>query len=224
MTSVLIVDDQALVRVGLRKILEAEPDASVVGEAGDGEDAVSVARRLEPDVVLMDIRMPVLDGIEATRRIVRERPETRVLILTTFGLDNYVYEALRAGASGFMLKDAPPEEIAAAVRIVASGESLLAPAITRAVIEEFARQSPASPPAPSPELDQLTPREQEVLDLLARGLSNPEICRRLVISEATAKTHVARILQKLDLRDRVQAVIYAYETGLVAPGSSGTGR
>jgi DNA-binding NarL/FixJ family response regulator len=219
MTSVLIADDQALVRVGLRKILEAEPETTVVGEAGDGEDAVTEARRLRPDVVLMDIRMPVLDGIEATRRIVRERAATRVLMLTTFGLDNYVYDALRAGASGFMLKDAPPEEIAAAVRIVASGEALLAPAITRAVIEEFAKQSPAPPSTPPRAVEELTPREREVLDLLARGLSNPEICERLVISEATAKTHVAHILQKLDLRDRVQAVIYAYETGLVAPGS-----
>ena len=219
MTNVLIADDQALVRVGLRKILEAEPETTVVGEAGDGEDAVTEARRLRPDVVLMDIRMPVLDGIEATRRIVRERAATRVLMLTTFGLDNYVYDALRAGASGFMLKDAPPEEIAAAVRIVASGEALLAPAITRAVIEEFAKQSPAPPSTPPRAVEELTPREREVLDLLARGLSNPEICERLVISEATAKTHVAHILQKLDLRDRVQAVIYAYETGLVAPGS-----
>ena len=220
MTTVLLADDQALVRVGLRKILEAEPETEVVGEAGDGEDAVEAARRMRPDVVLMDIRMPVLDGIEATRRIVRERPATRVLVLTTFGLDTYVYDALRAGASGFMLKDAPPEEIAAAVRIVASGEALLAPAVTRAVIEEFARREPPAAPAALPALDELTPREREVLDLLARGLSNPEICERLVISEATAKTHVARILQKLDLRDRVQAVIYAYESGLVAPGSA----
>jgi DNA-binding NarL/FixJ family response regulator len=221
MTSVLIADDQALVRVGLRKILEAEPETTVVGEAGDGEDAVAEARRLRPDVVLMDIRMPVLDGIEATRRIVSAVPGTRVLMLTTFGLDTYVYDALRAGASGFMLKDAPPEEIAAAVRIVASGEALLAPAVTRAVIEEFALHAPATAPDPPLAVTELTPREQEVLDLLVRGLSNPEICERLVISEATAKTHVARILQKLDLRDRVQAVIYAYETGLVAPGSAG---
>ena len=220
MTRVLIADDQALIRVGVRKILDAEAEITVVAEAADGDDAVAETRRLRPDVVLMDIRMPVLDGIEATRRIVRDLPATRVLILTTFGLDNYVYDALRAGASGFMLKDAPPEEIAAAVRIVASGEALLAPAITRSVIEEFARHAPAPPPIPSPALEELTPREQEVLDLLARGLSNPEICERLVISEATAKTHVARILQKLDLRDRVQAVIYAYETGLVAPGSA----
>jgi len=222
MTSILIADDQALVRVGLRKILEAEPETSVVGEAGDGEDAIAAAQRLRPDLVLMDIRMPVLDGIEATRRIVAAQAGTRVLVLTTFGLDGYVFDALRAGASGFMLKDAPPEEIAAAVRIVASGEALLAPAVTRSVIEEFARQRPAAAPAPPPAVAELTPREREVLALLARGLSNPEICERLVISEATAKTHVARILQKLDLRDRVQAVIYAYETGLVAPGLSPT--
>jgi DNA-binding NarL/FixJ family response regulator len=219
MTSVLIADDQALVRVGLRKILEAEPDTSVVGEAADGEEAVAAARRLRPSVVLMDIRMPVLDGIEATRRIAAAQPSTHVLILTTFGLDGYVYDALRAGASGFMLKDAPPEEIAAGVRIVAGGEALLAPSVTRAVIEEFARQRP--PPAETPTtLGELTRREREVLDLLARGLSNPEICERLVISEATTKTHVARILQKLDLRDRVQAVIYAYESGIVQPGSA----
>ena len=221
MTTVLIADDQALVRVGLRKILETERETTVVGEAGDGEDAVAAAGRLRPDVVLMDIRMPVLDGIEATRRIVRADPATRVLILTTFGLDTYVYEALRAGASGFMLKDAPPEEIAAAVQIVASGEALLAPTVTRMVIEEFARRAPAAAPVLPPAVAELTPREREVLDLLARGLSNPEICVRLVISEATAKTHVAHILQKLGLRDRVQAVIYAYESGLVAPGSAG---
>ncbi|MFL5962435.1 MAG: response regulator [Gaiellaceae bacterium] len=218
MTNVLIVDDQALVRVGLRKILESEPETSVVGEAADGEDAVAQAQRLRPDVVLMDIRMPVLDGIEATRRIVRAQPDTRVLILTTFGLDGYVYDALRAGASGFMLKDAPPEEIVAAVRIVASGDALLAPAVTRAVVEEFVRQRPAAPPPPPRAVEELTPREREVLDLLVRGLSNPEICARLVISEATAKTHVARILQKLGLRDRVQVVIYAYESGLRGAG------
>ena len=222
MTTVLIADDQALVRVGLRKILESEPEMTVVGEAPDGEDAVASARRLRPEVVLMDIRMPVLDGIEATRRIVSDQPSTRVLILTTFGLDGYVFDALRAGASGFMLKDAPPEEILAAVRIVASGEALLAPAVTRAVVEEFTRQrpAPADPGSLPAAVDELTPRELEVLHLLARGLSNPEICDRLVISEATAKTHVARILQKLGLRDRVQAVIYAYESGLVAPGSA----
>jgi DNA-binding NarL/FixJ family response regulator len=218
MTSVLIADDQALVRVGLRKILENDPRASVAGEAIDGEDAVQAARRLSPDVVLMDIRMPVLDGIEATRRIVRTRPETRVLILTTFGLDSYVYDAIRAGASGFMLKDARPEEIAAAVQIIANGDALLAPSVTRAVIEEFARTpGPTPAPSPPPAIVELTPREREVFDLLARGLSNSEICALLVISEATAKTHVARILQKLGLRDRIQAVIYAYENHLVPP-------
>jgi DNA-binding NarL/FixJ family response regulator len=163
--------------------------------------------------------MPILDGIEATRRITRAQPSTRVLILTTFGLDEYVYQALHAGASGFMLKDAPPEEIAAAVRIVAAGEALLAPAVTRSVIEEFARREPQPAPTRPPAIAQLTPREREVLELLARGRSNAEICSELVISEATAKTHVARILQKLDLRDRVQAVIYAYESGLIAPGT-----
>ncbi len=218
MTAVLVADDQALVRVGLRKILDFEPDLEVVGEALDGEDAVRQSRRLTPDVVLMDIRMPVLDGIEATRRITAAQAATRVLILTTFGLDEYVYAALRAGASGFMLKDAPPEEIVGAVRIVARGEALLAPAVTRSVIEEFTR-TPATPPRRTPRtLDDLTPREREVLDLLLQGLSNPEICARLFISDATAKTHVARILQKLDVRDRVQAVIWAYEHGLVTPG------
>jgi DNA-binding NarL/FixJ family response regulator len=217
MTTVMIADDQALVRVGLRKILEAEPDITVVGEACDGADAQREARRSQPDVILMDIRMPVLDGIEATRRIITDNPAARVLILTTFGLDGYVYESLRAGASGFMLKDAPPEEIAAAVRIVASGDALLAPTITRTVVEQFIQQRPA--PLPPAAVDQLTAREREVLALLARGLSNPEICNELVISEATTKTHVARILQKLELRDRVQAVIYAYETGIIQPGA-----
>jgi DNA-binding NarL/FixJ family response regulator len=218
MTSVVIADDQALVRVGLRKILESEPALDVVGEASDGDEAVALVRHLHPDVVLMDIRMPVLDGIEATKRIVQTQPEARVLILTTFGLDGYVFESLRAGASGFMLKDAPPEELVAAVHIVANGEALLAPAITRAVIEEFARRPPPTQPAPPLAVAELTAREREVLDLLTRGLSNPEICQRLVISEATAKTHVAHILQKLGLRDRIQAVIYAYESGLVTPG------
>ncbi|HET6849629.1 MAG TPA: response regulator transcription factor [Gaiellales bacterium] len=222
MTSLLLVDDQSLVRVGLRKILEAEDDMAVLGEAEDGEQAVAEASRLRPDVVLMDVRMPVLDGIEATRRIVRATPGARVMILTTFGLDGYVYDALRAGASGFMLKDAPPEEIVAAVRVVASGDALLAPAITRAVIEEFARAPQPVAPEPPAAVAELTAREQEVLALMVRGMSNPEICERLVISEATAKTHVAHILRKLGLRDRVQAVIYAYESGLVAPGSIGS--
>jgi DNA-binding NarL/FixJ family response regulator len=221
MIRVVIADDQGLVRVGLRKVLEVEPDTEVVGEAADGQTAVAAAERLGPDVILMDIRMPGLDGIEATRRIVRAHPEVRVLMLTTFGLDSYVYASLRAGASGFMLKDAPPEEIAAAVRIVASGEALLAPAVTRSVIEEFARQPAPAPDQPPTAVASLTPREREVLDLLIEGLSNPEICERLVITDATAKTHVARILQKLGVRDRVQVVIYAYESGLVRPGAPG---
>ena len=218
MTTVLMADDQALVRVGLRKILEAEADMTVVGEASDGQEAVAEARRLRPDVVLMDIRMPVLDGIEATRRIVADHGAAKVLVLTTFGLDSYVFEALRAGASGFMLKDAPPEEIAAAVRVVAGGDALLAPTVTRAVVQQFIARPQA--PAPPAALSALTAREREVLELLARGLSNQEVCERLVISEATTKTHVARILQKLGLRDRVQAVIYAYESGIVEPGSA----
>jgi DNA-binding NarL/FixJ family response regulator len=221
MIRVVIVDDQGLVRVGLRKVLEVEPDTEVVGEAANGVQAVAAAARLRPDVMMMDIRMPSLDGIEATRRIVRSHPGIRVLMLTTFGLDNYVYESLRAGASGFMLKDASPEEIAGAVRIVASGEALLAPSVTRSVIEEFARHPSPAPGHPPAAVGSLTRREREVLDLLIEGLSNPEICDRLVITDATAKTHVARILQKLGVRDRVQVVIYAYESGLVTPGSAG---
>jgi DNA-binding NarL/FixJ family response regulator len=224
MIKVVIADDQGLIRVGLRKVLEIEPDTTVVGEAADGEQAVELATRLQPDVVLMDIRMPLLDGIEATRRLVRTHPSIRVLMLTTFGLDNYVFESLRAGASGFMLKDAPPEDIAAAVRIVANGDALLAPSITRSVIEQFARQPAPPPPHPPVPVAALTPRERDVLDLLVAGLSNPQICDRLFISDATAKTHVARILQKLGVRDRVQVVIYAYETGLVRPGSQGEDR
>ena len=220
----LIADDQALVRAGFAMILGAQPDLAVVGEAADGAEAIRAARELGPDVVLMDIRMPSVDGIEATRRLVRTDPSIRVLMLTTFGLDNYVFESLRAGASGFMLKDAPPEDIAAAVRIVANGDALLAPSITRSVIEQFARQPAPTPPQPPVAVAALTPREREVLDLLVAGLSNPQICDRLFISDATAKTHVARILQKLDLRDRVQVVIYAYETGLVRPGAQGQDR
>jgi DNA-binding NarL/FixJ family response regulator len=219
MSRILIADDQPLVRVGLRKIFEAEPDLEVVAEAADGEEAVAETRLHRPDVVLMDIRMPALDGIEATRRIAAAQPAARVLVLTTFGLDTYVFDALRAGASGFMLKDAPPEELVAAVRLVARGEALLAPAVTRSVIEEFAKRPVARVAEPSPALAELTAREREVLELLARGRSNPEICAELVISEATAKTHVARILQKLGLRDRVQAVIYAYENGVVTPAA-----
>jgi len=218
MTRLLIADDQELVRVGLRKIFDSEPGLEVVGESAEGQDAVDAALLLRPDVVVMDIRMPVLDGIEATRRIVRAQAGARILILTTFGLDTYVFDALRAGASGFMLKDAPPEELVAAVRIVANGDALLAPEITRPVIEEFARR-PADMPTISSSLASLTPREREVLELLARGQSNAEICAALVVSEATTKTHVAHILQKLDLRDRIQAVIYAYENGVVGPGA-----
>jgi DNA-binding NarL/FixJ family response regulator len=218
MTRLLIADDQELVRVGLRKIFDSEPGLEVVGESAEGQDAVDAALLLRPDVVVMDIRMPVLDGIEATRRIVRAQAGARILILTTFGLDTYVFDALRAGASGFMLKDAPPEELVAAVRIVANGDALLAPEITRPVIEEFARR-PADMPTISSSLASLTPREREVLELLARGQSNAEICAALVVSEATTKTHVAHILQKLDLRDRIQAVIYAYENGIVGPGA-----
>jgi DNA-binding NarL/FixJ family response regulator len=220
-TRVLIADDQALVRAGFRKLLESTPDIEVVGEAGDGEEAVDKARRLLPTVVLMDIRMPRLDGIEATRRLTSDGDSTRVLILTTFGLDDYVYDALRAGASGFMLKDAPPEELLAAIEVVARGDALIAPAVTRAVIEEFSRRSP-SPKPPAPMLDDLTARELEVLELLAQGLSNGEIAERLVVSGGTVKTHVAHVLAKLGLRDRVQAVILAYESGLVTPGGAAT--
>src|SRR5690349_5513612 len=215
---VLIADDQALVRAGFRKLLESAPGVEVVGEAADGREAVDLALRLRPSLVLMDIRMPRLDGIEATRRLTGSDGDAiRVLILTTFGLDDYVYEALRAGASGFMLKDAPPEELLAAIEVVARGDALIAPAVTRSVIAEFVRRSP-SPSPPAPELDGLTDREREVLELLARGLSNAEIAERLVVSAGTVKTHVAHVLGKLGLRDRVQAVILAYETGLIAPG------
>jgi DNA-binding NarL/FixJ family response regulator len=214
---VLVVDDQPLARAGLRMILEEEPDLSVVGEAADGEQAIPAVRRLRPDVTVMDVRMPVLDGISAMRRILEAGDcPSRFLMLTTFGLDEYVFEALRAGASGFLLKDAPPEQLVDAVRQVAAGAGLLAPEVTRRVIEEFARRP--EPPRPAPELATLTARETEVLVLLARGLSNAEIARDLVVSEATVKTHVARILMKLRLRDRVQAVVLAYESGIVTPG------
>ncbi len=221
MIRVVVADDQALVRAGFRKILEADPEVEVVAEAADGLEAVEAIRRLTPEIVLMDIRMPNLDGLEATRRVLdRVDATTRVLILTTFGLNEYVYQALRAGASGFLLKDAPPEELLAAVHVVARGDALLDPAITRAVIEEFARR-PSARPELAAKLDELTPREGEVLELLARGLSNAEIAERLVVTGGTAKTHVANVLMKLGLRDRVQAVIYAYESGLVEPGTTG---
>jgi len=223
---VLIVDDQALVRAGFRMILESEPDIEIVGEAADGAEAVDVARELTPDVVLMDIRMPNLDGLEATRRLLAESVNgavaPRVLMLTTFDLDEYVYEALRAGASGFMLKDTPPEQLVDAIHVVARGEALLSPTITKRVIEEFIRRPPSTIPLERPaKLDDLTARELEVLGFMARGLSNAEIAKDLFVSETTVKTHVARVLMKLGLRDRVQAVVFAYETGLVQPGSSG---
>jgi DNA-binding NarL/FixJ family response regulator len=217
-TSLVIADDQGMVRAGFRSLLAAEPDLEVVGEAANGEEAVEVVTRLAPDVTLMDIRMPVLDGIAATRRLVEDGVPTRVLVLTTFDLDEYVFEALRAGASGFLLKDAPAEELAAAIRVVASGESLLAPGVTRRVIDAFVRRpAPAAPPRGAL-LGQLTPRELEVLGLLARGLSNADIARRLFVSEGTTKTHVSNVLTKLGLRDRVQAVIFAYENGVVVAG------
>jgi DNA-binding NarL/FixJ family response regulator len=217
---VLLADDQALVRAGLRKIVDTEADMTVVAEAGDGLEAVDAARASRPDVAVVDIRMPRLDGIEATRRIVAALgADVRVLMLTTFGLDEYVFEALRAGASGFMLKDAPAEELLDAIRVVAGGAALLAPAVTQAVIEEFARRSPGDRDLP-PRAEELTDREREVLVLLTRGRSNAEIAADLVVSEATVKTHVAHVLMKLGVRDRVQAVIYAYETGLVSPGAS----
>ena len=218
---ILIADDQALVRAGFRMILEAEEDLEVVGEATDGAEAVDLARRLRPEVVLMDIRMPNLDGLEATRQITVNggEPPARVLMLTTFDLNEYVYEALRAGASGFLLKDVPAEQLVAGIRVVAGGEALLAPSITRRLIEEFARTSPV-PTEPPKGLDELTARELEVLKLIARGLSNAEIAEELVVSDTTVKTHVARVLMKLGLRDRVQAVVLAYESGLARPGRS----
>lgn len=216
MIRVLVADDQALVRTGFRMIISAEPDLEVVGDAADGEAAVAAAIRERPDVILMDVRMPALDGIAATRRIVEQRRDARVLILTTYDLDEYVYDALRAGASGFLLKDAPPEDLVEAIRIVARGDALLAPRVTRRLIEEFARRVPPRPPAAA--LDTLTERERQVLRLIARGMSNAEIAAALVVGETTVKTHVARILDKLDVRDRVQAVVAAYESGLVTPG------
>jgi DNA-binding NarL/FixJ family response regulator len=213
-----IVDDQGMVRAGFRSLLAGETDFEVVGEAANGEDGVDLVTELVPDVTLMDIRMPVLDGISATRQIVASGVETKVLVLTTFDLDEYVFEALRAGASGFLLKDAPAEELAAAVRVVAAGESLLAPGVTRRVIDAFVRR-PAPPASPTePRLQLLTPREIEVLGLLARGMSNLDIASTLFVSEGTTKTHVSNVLTKLGLRDRVQAVIFAYENAVVVPG------
>ena len=213
-TTVLIADDQPMVRAGLRSLLEGEDDVVVVGEAVDGEQALSAVRRHRPDVVLMDIRMPNLDGLEATRRLVAEGSTARVLVLTTFDLDEYVFDALRAGASGFLLKDATAEELIAAVRTLAAGDAILAPAVTRRVIEAFG-SVPRPKPGTADRLAALSPREVEVLRLLARGMSNAEIARELFVSDATAKTHVSNVLAKLRLRDRVQAVIFAYETGLL---------
>jgi DNA-binding NarL/FixJ family response regulator len=215
---VLIADDQALARSGFRMVLEAEEDIEVVGEAATGRQAIDGTRRLKPNVVLMDVRMPELDGIAATREIAGEGEQAaRVLILTTFDIDEYVYDALAAGASGFLLKDAQPEELIAGIRVVASGEALLAPTITRRLIEDFSRARPGRMQTP-PGLDELTPREREVWGLLAQGLSNAEIAERLIVGETTVKTHVARVLMKLGLRDRVQAVVLAYESGVVTPG------
>jgi DNA-binding NarL/FixJ family response regulator len=212
---VLLADDQELVRAGFRMILETQADIEVVGDAGDGVEAVAVTRRLQPDVVLMDIRMPNLDGLQATKQLMAAGSASRVVILTTFDLDEYVYQALTAGASGFLLKNAPPEQLIGAVRVVAAGDALLAPSITRRVIQQFAR---LPPPGGTDALAGLTERERQVLQLVARGLSNAEIAAELFVSDATVKSHVAHLLAKLRLRDRVQAVVLAYESGLVRPG------
>jgi DNA-binding NarL/FixJ family response regulator len=214
----VIVDDQGMVRAGFRSLLADEPDFEVVGEAANGQDGVETVSRLAPDVTLMDIRMPVMDGIAATRALMAARVPTRVLVLTTFDLDEYVFEALRAGASGFLLKDAPAEELAAGIRVVAGGESLLAPGVTRRVIDAFVRRDSPPTAGPDPRLAVLTPRELEVLSLLARGRSNRDIAETLFVSEGTTKTHVSNVLTKLGLRDRVQAVIFAYESGVVVAG------
>ena len=215
---VLLVDDQALVRTGFRMILKAEPDIEVVGEAADGAQAVDATRRLRPDVVVMDVRMPHLDGLEAARRILAEHGSPRVLMLTTFDLDEYVFEALRAGASGFLLKDGPADQLVAAIRVIYDGGALLAPTVTRRLVEEYARR-PQGPARTGTALSELTPRERGVLERLARGLSNAEIAAELTLGEATIKTHVIHILSKLGVRNRTQAVVYAYESGLVHPGA-----
>ena len=222
MTRVLIADDQSLVRAGFRALLDAQADIEVVAEAADGAEAVELTRRERPDVVLMDVRMPRMDGLEATGRITADAllPDTRIVVLTTFELDEYVFGALRAGASGFLLKDIDPPDLLAAVRIVAQGDALLAPRLTRRLIEEFVARERAAPPAISEgdALEELTPRERDVLALVGRGLSNAEIADELVLSPLTAKTHVARLFSKLDARDRAQLVVIAYETGVVVPG------
>jgi DNA-binding NarL/FixJ family response regulator len=217
---VLLADDQAMVRTGFRLILESEPDIAVVGEAEDGVQAVAAVRELRPDVALMDVQMPVLDGLAATQQILDDSElQTRVLILTTFERDEYIFTALRAGASGFLLKNAPPEDLIEAVRVVAAGNALLAPSVTRRLIAEFMKRPAAT--VQLEEMDRLTEREREILRLLAQGLTNAEIAARLFVGESTVKTHVSNVLSKLDLRDRVQAVVFAYESGLVQPGSGG---
>jgi DNA-binding NarL/FixJ family response regulator len=218
---ILIADDQSLVRTGFRMILDAEPDLDVVGEAVDGREAVDKAKAAKPDVILMDIRMPELDGIEATRRIIADAGEEapKILMLTTFDLNEYVYEALRAGASGFLLKDVPAEQLVDGIRLIAQGDALLAPSVTKRLIQEFSRTAVSQRSAPA-SLEELTPRELEVFKLIARGLSNAEIAAELVVSETTVKTHVAHVLMKLEVRDRVQAVVLAYESGVVAPGAT----
>jgi DNA-binding NarL/FixJ family response regulator len=220
MIRVLLCDDQALVRSGFRMILDAREDLGVVGEAEDGLQAIALARKLDPDVILMDVRMPELDGVEATRRLVAGGSRARILILTTFDLDEYVYEAIRAGASGFLLKDVQPSQLVDAIRVVAAGEALLAPTVTRRLLDRFADTLQADDGTPPPSLDSLTEREREVLKLLASGLSNAELAERLFLSETTVKSHISSVLRKLDLRDRVQAVVLAYEAGLVRPGNT----
>jgi DNA-binding NarL/FixJ family response regulator len=215
---VLVVDDQALVRAGFGMIINAEPDLEVAGEAANGREAIDAVRELAPDIALMDVRMPLMDGIEATRRILNGESAVKVVMMTTFDMDEYVYAALQAGASGFLLKDVPPEQLVAGIRAVASGDALLAPSITRRMIEEFVRR-PSQPVLQQPaSVGRLTDREREVLQLMAQGLSNAEFAHAFVLSETTVKTHVARVLSKLGLRDRVQAVVFAYETALVQPG------
>jgi DNA-binding NarL/FixJ family response regulator len=218
MTRVVVADDQALVRAGLKMVLEAEPDIEVVGEAADGNEVLDVARRSSPDVVLMDIRMPGLDGLEASRRLLAGDAPPKVLVLTTFDEEEYLYEALRAGTSGFLLKVSPPEQLIGAIRTVAAGNALIDPVVTRRVIEAFGRRATTSPPPAS--YEELTAREREVLTLLARGRSNAEIAEQLIVGDATVKTHVARVLMMLGLRDRVQAVVFAYEHGIVTPGDA----
>jgi DNA-binding NarL/FixJ family response regulator len=222
MIRVLLVDDQALVRAGFRMILDAEPEVEVVGEAANGREAVERAAELRPDVILLDIRMPEMDGLEAARRILANADEgsPKLLMLTTFDLDEYIFEALCAGASGFLLKDTPPEQLVDAIHVIAAGESLLSPTVTRPVVAHYVRGGGPQAKAQLPKLELLTPRELEVLKLLARGLSNAELASALYLSETTVKTHVARILMKLDLRDRVQAVVLAYEAGVVQPGDA----